>query len=80
MTVLGVLGVLAIGFVVVPVHVSPGNGSIRCGHSLLPGQFQPDDAEGLGHVCRQAAGARTLETIAAAIGVATVLSSFVRDE
>jgi hypothetical protein len=64
------LVVLAIGVALVPVHITPGGaGAIRCGRSLLPGQFQPDDAEGLGGSCRHAAITRTAETVIAAAGV-----------
>jgi hypothetical protein len=64
------LVVLGIGIALVPVHITPGGaGAIRCGRSLLPGQFQPDDAEGLGDSCRQAATTRTAETLVAVAGV-----------
>jgi hypothetical protein len=62
--------VLALGVAIIPVHITPGGaGAIRCGRSLLPGQFEPDDAEGLGHFCRRAAVTRAAETTAAVAGV-----------
>jgi hypothetical protein len=38
-----------------PIHVVPGNGSLRCADSLFAGGFHYDNSEGLGHMCAEAA-------------------------
>lgn len=60
--------ILGLGFVVVPVHVTPANGSLRCVDSLLFDGFQEasqaPDLEG----CAKEEHARVTQTLMSAAG------------
>lgn len=50
---LGLVGVLVV--LALPIHITPGNGSLRCADSFFAGGLHYDDSEGLGAACDAAA-------------------------
>ena len=51
-----------------PVHVSPGNGSLRCTDSIVTEGFHySDNSEGLARACTRAGRSRLLQGVVAAL-------------
>jgi hypothetical protein len=51
-----------------PIHVVPGNGSLRCANSLFAGGFHYDNSEGLGEMCAEAAWDRLRAGVLVGLG------------
>jgi hypothetical protein len=60
--------VTALAMLALPIHVVPGNGSLRCADSLFAGGFHYDDSEGLGRECTDAAWDRLRAGVVVGVG------------
>jgi hypothetical protein len=60
--------VAALAMSALPIHVVPGNGSLRCADSLFAGGFHYDDSEGLERECADAAWDRLRAGVVVAVG------------